>query len=348
MSKKPTYEELEHRLKELEKEADERKQAEEALKKSEEKYRHVFESIQDVYYEVSIDGTILELSPSIKEASQYRREELIGKSLYNIYVDPKEREKFVKELQNKGRVTDYEIALKDKDGSQRDCSISATLIRDAQGGPIRIVGSLRNISKRKRAENALQAAYDELERRVEDRTAELSKAIIQLKEEIEERKRAEEAVREREKRFRRIVEDTEAGYFYVDQEGRYRDVNEAWLRMHGYSSRDEVIGQHFRLTQVDEDLEVAEKIVEGLLRGETIKAREFSRRCKDRSVGYHMFSAGPVERRGKIVGLEGFLIDVTERKMAHEARKVLEAKVQQTQKLDQTMNFIGGAPLMQQ
>ena len=70
MSKKPTYEELEQRLKALEKKAVERKQTEEALKESEEKYRRIFESIQDVYYEVSIDGIILELSPSIKEASQ--------------------------------------------------------------------------------------------------------------------------------------------------------------------------------------------------------------------------------------------------------------------------------------
>ena len=334
MSKRPTHEELEQRLKELEEEALERNQAEEALKESEEKYRRIFESIQDVYYEVSFDGIILEVSPSIKEASQYKREELIGKSLYDIYVDPNKREKFIKELQKKGRVSDYEIALKDKDGSQRDCSITARLITDPQGGPVRIVGSLRDVGKRKRAENALQEAHDELERRVEDRTAELSRAIIQLKEEIEERKRAEEAVRESEKRFRRIVEDTEAGYFCVDQEGLFRDVNEAWLRMHGYSSRDDVIGQHFGFTQVDEDLEAAQKIVESVLRGETIKTREFSRRCKDRSVGYHIFSAGPVERRGKIVGLEGFLIDVTERKMAQEARKVLEAKVQQAQKLE--------------
>ena len=101
MSKKPTYEELEQRLKALEEKAVERKQTEEALKESEEKYRRIFESIQDVYYEVSIDGIILELSPSIKEASQYRREELIGKSLYNIYVDPKKRERFIKELKKK-------------------------------------------------------------------------------------------------------------------------------------------------------------------------------------------------------------------------------------------------------
>jgi len=52
--------------------------------------------------------------------------------------------------------------------------------------------------QRKQAEEALQKAHDELERRVEERTDELLKASEELKEEIEERKRTEQALRERE------------------------------------------------------------------------------------------------------------------------------------------------------
>ena len=149
--------------------------------------------------------------------------------------------------------------------------------------------------------------YEELEQRVKE-----------LEQEAVLHERATEALLESEKRFRRIVEDTEAGYFFVDIEGRFMDVNEAWLRMHGFSSRDEAIGQHFSITQVDEDLEAAQRIVERLLRGNTIPAGAFSRRCKDGSVGYHIFSASPVESDGKIVGLKGFLIDVTEHRLEEE------------------------------
>ncbi|RLB76707.1 MAG: hypothetical protein DRH24_17435 [Deltaproteobacteria bacterium] len=131
----------------------ERKLSEEALRKSEEKYRTIFENIQDVYYEASIDGTILEISPSIEKVSQYDRNELFGKSIYDIYVNPKERGELLKLILDKGKVSGFEVTLTDKDGSQHPCSISTLLIRDEQANPIKLVGTIRDISERKRAEN---------------------------------------------------------------------------------------------------------------------------------------------------------------------------------------------------
>jgi PAS domain S-box-containing protein len=140
----------------------ERKQAEEELRESEEKYRNIFENIQDVYYEVTLDGIILEISSSIEEISIYKREEIIGHSLYDIYVDPKKREGFVKELLKNGKVVDYEILLKDKDAAKGYCSITAKLVRDKHGNPIKIIGSMRNISERKRAEEKVHVLTQEL------------------------------------------------------------------------------------------------------------------------------------------------------------------------------------------
>ena len=141
-----------------------RRNAEEALRESESKYRNIFENIQDVYYETSLDGIILEISPSVELISQYRREELIGKSLYEIYVHAEEREQLQEsKRKSNDRVTDYEIRLKDKDGSLRYCSVNSRVMRDENGEPIKNFGSLRDITERKKMEKAIKDSLKEKE-----------------------------------------------------------------------------------------------------------------------------------------------------------------------------------------
>src|SRR6478752_1936573 len=118
-------------------------------------------------------------------------------------------------------------------------------------------------------------------------------------------------VRAPEERFHRALKDASTGYFLVDTEGCFRWVNDAWLRLHGYSSLDEVIGRHFSITQPDGDLEKAQAVVRELLAGAPVPEGEFSRKRKDGSLGYHTFSAHSVIEGERVVGLEGFLIDTT-------------------------------------
>ncbi len=180
----------------------ERKRAEKELQKSKERYRIIFENLQDVYYEAGMDGTILEVSPSVEKFSLYKRKEVIGKSLYDIYADPKERDEFVELILDKGMVNDYEINLKDKDGSQRPFSITTLLMRDSQGAPEKLIGSMHDISERKKVEKALQ---------------------------------------ESEARYRTLLGAIPDPVVVYDPEGRVTYVNDAFPRIYGWS-KEELIG----------------------------------------------------------------------------------------------------------
>jgi PAS domain S-box-containing protein len=143
----------------------ERKKTEIALRESENKYRRIFENVQDVYFETSLDGTILEVSPSINNLSkgQYKMSELVGKSMNDFYINSSDRQQVLAELKEKGFVSDFEVLLKNRDDMVMPCSISAKLIFESSGIPDKIIGSVRDITDRKNASDALKLAKEKAE-----------------------------------------------------------------------------------------------------------------------------------------------------------------------------------------
>jgi len=90
---KPTYEELEYRVRLLANEAKWSKQAQKALKEreemlreSEEKYRLIFENVFDVIFIFDREFKILDISPSIERALGYKPEEIIGKPFPDLNI----------------------------------------------------------------------------------------------------------------------------------------------------------------------------------------------------------------------------------------------------------------------
>jgi diguanylate cyclase (GGDEF)-like protein/PAS domain S-box-containing protein len=91
--------------------------------------------------------------------------------------------------------------------------------------PPLLIRSLRYAVERKRSQEALKSAYDLLEQRVEERTADLVSANEQLKKEIEEKRRAEQSLVESEKLFRATIESTGDGIFVVNENGQVTHKN---------------------------------------------------------------------------------------------------------------------------
>ena len=146
----------------LKREIYERKKSEEALLEQKEKYKSIFCNIRDVYFEISLDGIILEASPSIVEAFHYKREELIGKSLHDISEEPEKKYELIEEIKKHGKITDYEIIFTDKNGNKSFCSVNAILKKE-ENIETKIIGSMRNISRMKKAEEELRKAKEAAE-----------------------------------------------------------------------------------------------------------------------------------------------------------------------------------------
>ncbi|MCJ7774096.1 MAG: response regulator [Desulfobacterales bacterium] len=125
------------------------------LGEKEKRYRSIFENIQDVYFETTVEGVITEISPSIKQSSLYKRKELLGEHISKIFIDAAQRDKFMSVILKEGKISDYEVALKDKDGSLHYISTISLLIKNDHGKPVKIVGSLRDITERKLLEDKL-------------------------------------------------------------------------------------------------------------------------------------------------------------------------------------------------
>ena len=108
---------------------------------------------------------------------------------------------------------------------------------------LKIVGEIfSNALEHKRARQALQRAYDELETRVAERTAELRQANERLQQEVRRRKHIEEALRKSEAQYRDLVENANSVILQMDIQGRITFFNKYAQAFFGYTER-EILGQ---------------------------------------------------------------------------------------------------------
>jgi len=152
------------------------KQTEKALRESRERFRNLTEMTSDWIWEVDENGCYTYASPKIYDILGYRAEEIIGKTPFDLM--PAEEADRIFKIFNAITAKQHSfdcienINLR-KNGRPVVLETSGIPIFDAKGKYIGYRGIDRDITLRKQSEQELQAAHDELENRVEERTKEL-------------------------------------------------------------------------------------------------------------------------------------------------------------------------------
>ena len=174
----------------------------------------------------------------------YSREELIGQSGYNIFLEEaKSLAKSKVDLRKKGVSDTYEVKMLKRDKEIIDVRITGKPLFNNANQYIGSIAIMRDISKERQLEDKLRQTNEELEAKVQKRTRELTISNYQMVNEIKEKKLAEIAVKNSEKRFRDLFYSSPEGVFVEDFDGLILDLNESGAKLHGYS-REEMIGKN--------------------------------------------------------------------------------------------------------
>ena len=176
----------------------ERKRAEAALRESEERLRLAFDGAQEGVWDWNLETDAVVYSPRWRQMLGYNDEEIEPHiSAWERLVHPEDRTKAdqAHERVARGEPTyEAEFRIRHKDGHYvHVLSRGYPVRRQPENTVVRIVGTHFDLSERKRAEEILRRAHEELEARVRERTAELARVNASLLAEMVERERAERA-----------------------------------------------------------------------------------------------------------------------------------------------------------
>ena len=167
----------------LQREIVERKQAEETLGESEERFRLAFENASIGMCLVDTEGRLTKVNPQMSEIFGYSQEELESMTVNDIthpeYLDVSPG--FIQRASS-GEITQFKLEKQyfHKNGHIIWGQVTSSLVRDIRDEPLYFISHVKDITERKQDEEALRRAHDELELRVEERTAELIRANEKL------------------------------------------------------------------------------------------------------------------------------------------------------------------------
>ncbi|MEE9148370.1 MAG: PAS domain S-box protein [Candidatus Tectomicrobia bacterium] len=297
----------------------ERRQLEENLAASEALYRSLVEAAPQTIWQGEADGAVSYINKAWEKLTGMSEKDALGRGWVEA-LHPDDAPGLLAKWERaykSGAPYSGECRFRAKDGSYRTVDFVGAPVRDASGRVIRWVGINTDITDRKTAEEGLRKAQEQLERRIDERTWQLTESIVALSTEISNRTEAEKKAQESESQLRLLLESTGAIPWKADAR--------TWMFTYVGPKAEELLGyplhkwyekdfwpQHLHPDDRDDTVDFC---------------LESSRRCENYEFEYRMISAdgrdvwlhdivNVVSSNGEPQTLQGFMIDVTERKRA--------------------------------
>ncbi|MBC8002508.1 MAG: PAS domain S-box protein, partial [Opitutaceae bacterium] len=313
-----------------------RKLAEQALKNQQDEYQTIFDSVPAMVIYKDTRNNIVRMNRYATELHGAARDMLEGHSVFELSPELAETYyqsdlEVIKSGQPRLGIIEPVITAT---GVRRWLRSDKVPYRDADGTIVGVIVFAVDISERRAAEEALMKIQADLERRVEDRTRELSEANRHLKAEIAERELAQEAMRQSEERFARAFHGSPVAMGIThEKDGRFIDANESLLVLLQYR-RDEVIGQTAIGLGVWVRPEDRVRLVERIRCDEEVRDSENQFRTKSGEIRTVLLSVERIELED-----EPCLLFIT-----HDitARLSLEAQLRHAQKLEAVGQLAAG------
>ena len=265
----------------------ERKRGEEALRQSEEKFAKAFRASPDPLTLTRLDtGEILDINDGFERAFGFPRAEALGKSTLDlgVWAHPEDREAFAQRVKREGKVREMEVVVCRRSGEGMTGLLSAEVIQVGQ-----------------------------------------EPLVLSIMRDITERKRAEEALRESEEKFRNLVETTSDWIWETGADGTYTYSSPRVRALLGYEP-EEVIGRKpFDFMPPDETDRIGALFTRITEERRPFFNLENLNLTKDgRSVVLETSGVPRFDAQGNLLGYRGIDRDITERKRAEEALREKE------------------------
>ncbi|ODS83815.1 MAG: histidine kinase [Cytophagaceae bacterium SCN 52-12] len=141
-----------------------RKEAEISLRRNEEKFRGIFENLQDIYCRMTREGIITMISPSVFKRTGYTPAEVLNKPITDFFTDRKLMLDSFRKLKRQGGLRNIEGELRIKDGSIRQYMFNMLMFNNEKGDTVEIAVLARDITILKQNEFDLRKAKEQAER----------------------------------------------------------------------------------------------------------------------------------------------------------------------------------------